>query len=146
MPVNERLSMSRNGEALVRESLPAGFDARLAFLLPALVDWFDLRVDARGHSYFGGKSDNTGYTAGLSLITRDGLLRASIEQERRTPRQEGFRVEATVNLAFDWKELLEDRIPFSAPYRVPAKRYSRNIRDGLYERVTRKHELACQPD
>jgi hypothetical protein len=100
-----------------------------------------MRADARGHSYFGGRAENIGYTAGLSFTTRDGLLRASIEHERRSPRSEGYKLEATITLAFDWKELLEERIPFSAPYRVPEKRYSRKVRDGLYERVTRKHEL-----
>ncbi len=141
MPINEKLSMSANGESIVRESLSGGWDARLSFLLPSVVDWLDMRVDARGHSYFGGRTDNIGYTAGLSFTTRDGLLRASIEHERRSSRSEDYKMEATITLEFDWKELLEERNPFSAPYRVPNKRYSRKIRDGLYERVTRKHEL-----
>ena len=75
-PVNERQTLANHGNSLVREIFPTGFDARVAFLLPAIVDSLDVRMDTELHSYRGDRTDVRGYRAGLSLKSRDGMWTA----------------------------------------------------------------------
>ena len=140
-PVNEKLTWSGHGETLAREVLCGGIDARLGFTLPELVNWLDIRLDARAHSYRGSATDDTGYRAGISVASRDGMFRASFERETDNRRGEQYRIEGTLNLAFDWKDLLQNDLPFSAPYKAPQNRYCRKIRDTLTDRVARKHDM-----
>ena len=141
LPVNEKQAWSGDGEMLAREALCRGIDARLGFTLPELVNWLDIRLDARAHSYQGSATVDTGYSAAISVATRDGMFRASFERETDNRRGEQYRIEGTLNLAFDWNDLLQNDIPFSAPYRVPQNRYCRKIQDTLTDRVSRKHDM-----
>ena len=141
LPVNEKLAWSKDGEMLAREALRRGIDARLGFTLPELVNWLDIRLDARAHSYRGSAKVDTGYCTGISVASRDGMFRASFERERDNRRGEQYRIEGTLNLAFDWKDLLQNDVPFSAPYKAPEKRYCRKIQDTLTDRVSRKHDM-----
>ncbi len=141
LPVNEKLTWLGNGEVLRREALSTGLDARLAFTLPAMVDWLDIRLNARAHSFRGNRTDDTGYRAGLSVASRDGMFRASYERERDNRTGEHYRVEGSINLTFDWKDLLQNELPFSAPYKVPQHRYDRKITENLGERVVRRHDV-----
>ncbi len=140
-PVNERRTVTRDGNSLVRELFPTGIDARVAFLLPAIVDSLDIRMDGQLHSYRGDRTDLRGYTAGLSVKTRDGMWTAGFEQRADAGRGDQYKVEGAINLAFDCAELLKGNNPFSAPYQTSKTRFSRKMRDGLYDRVRRKHDL-----
>jgi hypothetical protein len=140
-PVNERIMFKEDGAACVREKLPTGVDAKLAFLLPAVVDWLDIRMEGTLHSYRGERVDLTGHKASISANTRDGMLRASVSHETDTFKGDNYQVEGSINVAFDWNELIKGEVPFAAPYKVSSMRFERNIRDGLYDRVTRRHDL-----
>lgn len=141
VPINERRLVSQRGRALVKETLPYGADAQVGLLLPPLVDSMDIRVDAAVHTYRAEQTNLSGYTAGITLSSRDGMLSATVEQGRDTVNGENINVRGSLNLAFDWTELLAGQIPFSAPYSVPAERYNRRIRDSLYARTARQHDL-----
>ncbi|MBI5572019.1 MAG: carboxypeptidase regulatory-like domain-containing protein [Desulfomonile tiedjei] len=140
-PFNERITFTELGGTRVKEILPTGVDARLSFLLPPLVDWLDLRFDASVHSYRGEKTDLDGYKTGLTVSTRDGMLSATLEQESSSPRGDAVRVQGSLTLTFDWNDLLEGKMPFAPPYPALKTRYSRVIRECLYDRVQRKHDL-----
>jgi hypothetical protein len=140
-PVNERRTVTKDGNSLVREIFPTGVDARVAFLLPAIVDSLDVRMDGQVHSYRGDQTDLRGYKAGLSFKTRDGMWTAGFEKGADAGRGDNYKVEGSINLAFDWAELLKGNNPFAAPYKTPSTRFSRKMRDGLYDRVRRKHDL-----
>ena len=140
-PFNERITPSDLGGTYTKETLPTGVDARLSFLLPPLIDWLDFRFDASVHSYRGEETDLDGHKAGLTISTRDGMLSATMEQESSSPRGDAFRVRGSLTLAFDWNELLEGKMPFAPPYPALKTRYSREIRECLYDRVQRKHDL-----
>jgi hypothetical protein len=140
-PVNARETVAHQGNSLVRETFASGFDARLAFLLPALVDSLDIRMDGQLHSYRGDQTDMRGYKAGLSLKTRDGMWTGGLETGAEAGRGNNYKVEGAINLAFDWAELIKGNNPFSAPYKAPSTRFSRKMRDGLYDRTRRKHDL-----
>jgi hypothetical protein len=140
-PVNQRRREAHGGITMVRESLPTGVDAQLGFLLPALVDPLDIRVNGQVHSYRAENTNLTGYKAGVTLSSRNGMLTTVLERERDTLRGDNYNVQGTLTLAFDWSDLLKGKIPFSAPYATPETRYSRNMRDSLHERVVRNHDL-----
>lgn len=140
-PVNQRRGQASGGELLVRESLPTGVDARLGFLLPALVDPLDIRVDAQVHSYRGRNTNLTGYKTGVTLSSRNGMFTTVLERETDSLRGDSYSVRASLSLAFDWCDLPAGKMPFSAPYATPEIRYSRDIRDSLYDRVVRNHDL-----
>ena len=140
-PVNERQTLANHGNSLVREIFPTGFDAHVAFLLPAIVDSLDVRMDTELHSYRGDRTDVRGYRAGLSLKSRDGMWTAGVETGADAGRGDHYKVEGSINLAFDWVELLKGNNPFSAPYKASTTRFSRKMRDGLYDRTRRKHDL-----
>ena len=140
-PVNRKRSVAADGTLLVKESLPAGLDARMAFLLPALIKPLDIRMNARVHSYTGEGTDITGYRGGLTFSSRDGMLTASVEHGKDGRTVEEFRVEGSITLAFDWVDLLKGSNPFSAPYQASSMRFNRKVRDTLYDRVVRKHDL-----
>jgi hypothetical protein len=140
-PTNERVSMTSAGDMLVKERLPMGMDAKLTCLLPPLVDWLDLKMEGGVHTYRGDRVNLKGHKAAFSANTRDGMVSLSVGHEQDTFSGEKFKVEGTLNLAFDWNELLKGREPFSAPFRVSGQRYERKIRDGLFRRVVRRHDL-----
>ncbi len=140
-PVNQRRREAHGGNMMVRESLPTGVDAQLGFLLPALVDPLDIRVNGQVHSYRGENTNLTGYKAGVTLSSRNGMFTTVLERERDTLRGDNYNVQGTLTLAFDWSDLLEGKTPFSAPYATPETRFSRNMRDSLHERVVRNHDL-----
>jgi hypothetical protein len=140
-PINERRNLKNDGNVLVREMLPTGGDARIDFQLPALTNYLDIRLDGEVHSYRSEATNNTGYRAGLNVRTRDGMLSGRVETGKDSRFGESYRVEGNISLAFDWVDLLNGKNPFSAPYRALDMRFSRNVRDSLYGRVTRKHDL-----
>ena len=80
------------------------------------------------HSYRGERTDLTGYNAGLSLNTRDGMLRASFERGKDAFQGDYYKVEGNVTLAFDWTDLLNGKNPFSAPYQPSSTRFSRKMK------------------
>ncbi len=141
LPVNEKLTLREDGAVLTREALTPGIDARLGFVLPPLVNWLDIRLDARAHSFRGIRIDDTGYRAGITVTSRDGMFRASYEREKDSRKGDQYRVEGSINLAFDWKDLLQNELPFSAPYKVPQYRYQKKINESLGERVVRRHDI-----
>jgi len=140
-PINERQTLTNDGNLLVRETFAAGVDARVGFLFPAIVDSLDIRMDGQLHSYRGDRTDVSGYKAGLSVKTRDGMLSAGFEKGRDAGRGEHYKVDGSINLAFDWAALLKGDNPFSAPYKASTTRFSRKMRDTLHDRVRRKHDL-----
>jgi len=141
VPSNERVRLGQDGNLLIKEKFTSGFDARLKFLFPPVTDYLDFRVDARVHNYRGEQINVSGYSATLSVNTRDGLLTTSFEQGRDAYVGNYYRVDGNLNLVFDWTELLEGRNPFAAPYKASSFRFTRKMRDGLYDRVSRKHDL-----
>jgi len=143
-PVNRRSAVRHGGGILVNETLPRGADARLEFQLPGLIDPLTTRIRAQAHSYRAEHTDLTGYEVGFSLETRDGMLTVGVEQGRDTEQGHNFRVEGTLNLALDWQALAEGKLPFSAPYEVPERRFSRSIPDTLGGRVVRNHDLPTE--
>jgi hypothetical protein len=140
-PANEKLTFADEGNKMIREKFSTGADARLKFLLPPVVDFLDMRVDAQVHSYKGERTNLAGYNAGLSLNTRDGMLRGSFERGKDAFQGEYYKVEGNLTLAFDWKDLLNGKNPFSPPFQASSTRFSRKIRDSLHDRVVRKHDL-----
>ncbi|MEJ2716988.1 MAG: inverse autotransporter beta domain-containing protein [Deltaproteobacteria bacterium] len=140
-PTNDRWSLSPGGDLLVHEALPAGGDVRLGLLLPPVTNLLDARINAEVHSYRGERTQIAGYTLGLALDTRDGMLSATMEQKKDNGEREEFRVGGRIMLAFDWLALVEGKMPLSAPYQASETRYSRRIRDSLYQKVARKHDL-----
>jgi len=145
-PVNERWTPARTGDALVRETLPRGVDLKLGLLLPGLLESLDIRLNAQAHAYRGERTNLTGYRWGVSLNTRDGMFSGLFEQGREDRSRDHFRVQANLTLAFDWAELLNGTIPFSAPYQAPDRRFGRKMHNGLYDRVARKHDLPADRD
>lgn len=141
LPVNRRSTVSPDSRLLIEESLPAGGDIRLSILLPPLLSWADLRLDSTGHSYFGQKTNTAGFNLRGSLSARNGLFYFSAEHGKDELGEAFSRFSGGVSLAIDWEQLLQGNNPFSAPYVISSTRYNRRIRDSLYERVTRKHDL-----
>jgi len=146
LPVNERKTFSHATELLIRESLPRGWDARLSFVFPALVDLVDAHLSAEAHAYRGETTEIGGYKVVFSLGTRDGMFAAALEQGKEQGGRDTFRAMGTVKLAFDWVDLLDGKNPFSAPSRAPSMRVATDLRPGLYRRVTRKHDLPADRD
>lgn len=140
-PINERRVLKNEGNVLMTEMLPTGVDARIGFQLPALTSYLDMRLDGEVHSYHGETTNLAGYKAGLDVRTRDGMLGVHVETRRDSRFGPDHRVEGTLSLAFDWMELVNGKNPFSAPYRALDLRFTRNMRDSLYSKVTRKHDL-----
>lgn len=141
LPVNERKTFSQATELLIHESLPRGWDARLSFVFPALVDLVSARINAEAHAYRGEVNELGGYKLVFSLGTRDGMLAAAVENGKEHGGRDTFRAMGTVRLAFDWVDLLEGKNPFSAPHKVQSARTAPDLREGLYRRVARKHDL-----
>lgn len=140
-PVNQRRGETQGGNLMVKESLSTGVDAQLGFLLPALWDPLDIRVNAQIHSYRGENTNLTGYKAGVTLSTRNGMFTTVLEREKDAYRGETYNVQGALSLAFDWRDLLEGKIPFSAPYATPETRFTRTLRDSLHERTARNFDL-----
>ncbi|MCA1960954.1 MAG: inverse autotransporter beta domain-containing protein [Desulfomonile sp.] len=141
LPVNERKMFSRATELLIRESLPRGWDARLSFVFPALVDLVDAHLSGEAHAYRGETTEIGGYKVVFSLGTRDGMFAAALEQGKEQGGRDTFRAMGTIKLAFDWVDLLDGKNPFSAPSQASSIRVAKDLRQGLYQRVTRKHDL-----
>jgi len=140
-PINERRMLKNEGNVLVREMLPTGADAKIGLQLPAVTQYLDMRLDGEVHSYRAESTNLTGYRAGFTVRTRNGMLSAVAETSKDSRFGENHKVEGNISLAFDWVDLLDGKNPFSAPYKPSDMRYSRNMRDSLYGRVTRKHDL-----
>lgn len=141
MPVNERTAVVRKGRAVARETLPYGGDAQVSFLLPALSDWLDIRLDGQIHSYRAERTNVSGHSAGVTVSSRDGMLTASFEKGKDTNVGDNFQVRGSLMLAFDWADLLEGKNPFSSPYGGSLPRFNRKIRDSLYARPIRQYDL-----
>lgn len=140
-PLNERRTVVRGGRALAREALSYGADAQLSFLLPAISDRFDIRLDGKFHAYRARATDVSGHSQGVTVSSRDGILTASFAREMDSFEGENFRVNGGLSLAFDWVDLLEGKNPFSAPYGGVVPRYNRKIGDSLYARPVRQYDL-----
>jgi hypothetical protein len=141
LPANERITIGQDGNLVIREKFTSGMDARLKFLFPPLTDYLDIRIDTRVHRYQGRQTDVSGYSAAVSVNTRDGWLSATVEQGRDAYTGDYYRVDGNLSLAFDWMELLKGKNPFAAPYQASSFRFSRKMRNGLYDRVARKHDV-----
>ncbi|MBI5248964.1 MAG: inverse autotransporter beta domain-containing protein [Desulfomonile tiedjei] len=141
LPINERISLGPNRDMMIREALPTGADAKVSFLLPAMVDYLDIRLEGQANSYKGERTDTNGYKAGLTLKTRDGMFNATFEHGRDSRFGENYKVEGKISLTFDWAELFNGGNPFSAPYKTSSTRYARKLRDSLHDRVFRKYDL-----
>jgi hypothetical protein len=74
------------------------------------------------------------------------MLTGTFEHGRENDGRDHIRIHASISLAFDWCDLLKGEIPFSAPYETPSRRFSRQMHNGLYERVVRKHDLPTDRD
>lgn len=141
IPVNEKKRASQQGRVIVKEVMPYGIDTQVGLLLPPLIDWLDIRLDAQARSYRGDETDIWGYQTGLTLSSRDGMFTASFQRALDSVGGENYQIQGGISLAFDWTELLEGRIPLAAPYEASPLRFSRKLRDGLSERVVRTHDL-----
>lgn len=140
-PTNVRESVVKDGVSLFREALPGGGDVRASFVVPPLFPYLDIRLDVQAHSYRASNTDISGHRASVSVNSRDGMLNANFHYGRDGSFGESFTVTTGINLAFDWNDLLKGQNPFSAPYKAFDKRYNRKIRDSLYSKVSRKHDL-----
>ncbi|MFH0959281.1 MAG: hypothetical protein V1897_11315 [Pseudomonadota bacterium] len=140
-PTNTRKELKNDGISLFSETLPGGADARVNVLLPNFSSWLDFRLDASAHTYSGLNYNSSGYTTGVAINSRDGSLRMRFEQRQDSGRASNFSVTAGLQLAFDWKALLDSKNPFSAPYTYSDTRYNRKIRNTLFSKVSRKLDL-----
>ncbi len=140
-PVNQRRLISQQRNHFIEESLPTGADASLSILLPAFSDGLDFRVSAQANSYHGASTNIHGYRCALQTNSRNGLFLASFEKGYDRFTGDYFRVDGSVNLAFDWVALLAGQNPFSAPQSASPTRYDRRLSDALYERIVRRHDL-----
>ncbi|MGD9818506.1 MAG: carboxypeptidase-like regulatory domain-containing protein [Desulfomonilaceae bacterium] len=141
LPNNVRESLAKDGVSLFKESLPAGGDVSLSFLLPPVFPYFDIRLDGQAHTYKAPNTDVTGHRGTVSINSRDGMFNANFQYARNNSWGESYAINTGINLAFDWNALLNGNNPFSAPYKAMDKRYSRKMRDSLYSKVSRKHDL-----
>ena len=117
-PINERLKYDRKRSTLVKEARPRGVDARLGFLLPALHDMIDARVDAEVHSYKGDTMDLTGYNLGLTISSRDGVMSATLTRGKERGFASTYGFNWSMNLLFDTSLLAKGKNPFAAPYQA----------------------------
>jgi hypothetical protein len=140
-PINERFKFEQNNSVIVHEILPRGADARVSFLLPAMHEMFDARVDAEIHSYRGDVTDSTGYNVGVTLNSRDGVMSASWNQSKELGKETQYKVNWNFTLRCDWSLLSKGQNPFSAPYQASPDRYDRVIQQSLVKRVTRNYDL-----
>ncbi len=140
-PVNQRRVISRNRNHFIEESLPTGADASLSVLLPAFSEALDFRITAQANSYRGASTNIHGYRCALQTNSRNGLFLASFEKGYERFTGDYFRIDGSLNLAFDWMALLAGQNPFSAPYAASSSRYDRRLSDALYERIVRRHDL-----
>ena len=140
-PLNERFKFEQNNSVMVHEILPRGADARVSFLLPAMHEMLDARVDAEIHSYRGDAIDNTGYNVGITLNSRDGVMSASWNQSKELGKETQYKVNWNFTLKCDWSLLSKGQNPFSAPYQASAERYDRVVEQSLRKRVTRNYDL-----
>jgi hypothetical protein len=140
-PTNDRTYFTPDGTKLVTERLPMGVDAKLTCLLPPLVEWLDLKMEAGVHRYRGDQVNLNGHKAMLSANTRDGMLSLAVGHEKESFSDHELKVEGNLNLVFDWNDLLNLANPFSAPYKASSFRFERKVRDDLFKRVVRKHDL-----
>jgi hypothetical protein len=141
LPVNERLVISAAGDSLIREALSTGLDGRLDLLLPPIVDWMEARLTGKSHLFWGDRTEVSGYTFGLSVNTRDGMLRFTLEQGKERGKPDQFKAEGNLSMAFDWERLLKGKNPFSAPFKASPNRFTRDLRDSMQQRAVRKHDL-----
>ena len=140
-PTNTREELKNDGISVLKESLPLGADARINFLLPNVSSWLDFRLDASAHKYTGLKYNSSGYRTGLSMNSRDGSMNMRFERGEDSGGGSNYSFTAGIQLAFDWKALLDSKNPFSAPYTYSDTRYNRKLRNNLYSKVSRKHDL-----
>lgn len=141
IPINVRQTLMKEGVSLFRESLPAGGDIRVSFLAPPVFPYFDIRLEGQAHSYRATNTNLTGHKASIAVNSRDGMLNANFQYGRDSSWGEHFTLMAGINLAFDWNEAIKLNNPFSAPYKTLDKRYNRKIRESLYSKVSRRHDL-----
>jgi hypothetical protein len=141
-PINTREEIRNNGVSMVKESLPEGGDARISLLLPPIISWLDLRLDASAHRYVGRNSNISGYRTALSVNSRDGMFNMTVDQGEDSRLGRNYGVTAGIRMAFDWNALLDARNPFSAPYHYSStQHYNRKIRNSLFSKVNRKYDL-----
>ena len=140
-PINTREEIRNNGVSTVKESLPGGGDARISLLLPPIISWLDLRLDASAHRYAGRNSNISGYRTALSVNSRDGMFNMTLDQGADSRFGHNYGVTAGIRMAFDWNALINAENPFSAPYHYSETRYNRKIRNSLFSKVNRKYDL-----
>lgn len=140
-PVNSREEIRHDGISLLRESFPRGGDAKISLLLPPIFSWLDLRLDASAQQYIGQTTNSSSYRTALSVNSRDGMFNMNIEHGRDSRWGQTYNVTAGIQLAFDWNALINSKNPFSAPYTFSETRYNRKLRNSLFSRVNRKHDL-----
>lgn len=140
-PLNQRRTIDRDFTVLMEEVLPRGGDVAAGILFPEISSSFDFRLEVRAHSYKAENTNVAGYTLGLSVNSRNGMLRGGVVQGNDNSFGNYFTVDGGLNLAFDWVELFKGNNPFSAPYPTLPVRYDRRIADSLYDRVVRKTDL-----
>ncbi|MBM3300264.1 MAG: hypothetical protein FJY85_09945, partial [Deltaproteobacteria bacterium] len=93
------------------------------------------------HTYRADQTNASGYTGGVTMSSRDGMWSATVERGDNTTTGDNFRIFGNVSMVFDWKDLVNGKVPLSAPYPASSFRYARNVRDSLYARVARQHDL-----
>ncbi len=140
-PVNERFTLKNDSTAVVRESLPTGYDARMGFQLPALTNLFDVRIDGTAGRLTGDASTTSNYNTSLNIKARNGLWNVTAEYGKDNRFGENYKLEAGVNLTFDSIALLEGSNPFAAPYQASDMRFDRRVHSSLYQKVSRKYDL-----
>ncbi len=140
-PTNTREEIKSDGASILRQTLPMGTEARINFLLPNFSSWLDFRLDASTHNYTGLNYSSSGYRTGLSINSRDGSMNMRFEQGENNGSGRNYSITAGIQLAFDWKAILDSKNPFSAPYSFSDTRYNRKLRNSLYSKVSRRHNL-----
>ncbi|MEW6136680.1 MAG: inverse autotransporter beta domain-containing protein [Thermodesulfobacteriota bacterium] len=144
LPINEQQEVVREGRALAKERLPYGADGQVSFLFPAISDAVDMRLDAKIHAYGGQTSNWWGHSAGLTVSSRNGMLTASVERSTDSLTGDNFQARAGLSLAFDWTDMVAGKNPFSSPYEASPHRFDRKIRNSMYARPVRQHELPME--
>jgi hypothetical protein len=141
IPVNERLLQPGRGDMLIRERYPFGMDGKISLLLPPLYRPLDIRIEGRAHSSRGDRTALESYSGSVSLASRNGMLKGTVEHCHDSFLGDSFNAQGNLLLAFDWVELMNGKNPFSAPYKGSETRYSRKLHDNLHDRVVRKHDI-----
>lgn len=140
LPVNDRMTVFPAEEVAMRESLIRGAEANIGFLLPAVLDPVDIRIDAQAYSFREEATNMGGYNVSMTVAGRNGALSVTGTTAFDKYSGESYQISGSLALDFDWQAVAEGKNPFSVPYDGTGPRYDRDIRTTLFQRVARRRD------